>query len=82
MDSQLSFRLSTSLAKKLDEAAIRMKRKRSEVARLALEQFLETDLEVRPIERVRDLLGKVESGIPDLGERHRDYLKARIRHGR
>ena len=74
MDRQLSFRLPTSLAKKLDEAAIRMKRKRSEVARLALEQFLETDLEVRPIERVRDLLGKVESGIPDLGERHRDYL--------
>lgn len=82
MDNQLSFRLPASLAKKLDEAAIRMKRKRSEVARLALEQFLETDLEVRPIERVRDLLGKVERGIPDLGERHRDYLKAQIRHGR
>jgi hypothetical protein len=59
-----------------------MRRKRSEVARLALEQFLETDIEFRPIERVRDLLGTVESGLPDLGERSRDYLKARIRHGR
>ena len=54
-----------------------MQRKRSEVVRLALEQFLETDLDVRPIERVRDLLGKVESGLPDLGSQHRDYLKAR-----
>ena len=82
MEHQLSLRLPASLAKKLDEAAIRMRRKRSEVARLALEQFLETDIEVRPLERVRDLLGTVETGIPDLGERHRDYLKARIRHGR
>ena len=82
MEHQLSLRLPASLAKKLDEAAIRMRRKRSEVARLALEQFLDTDIEFRPIERVRDLLGKVESGMPDLGERSRDYLKARIRHGR
>ena len=82
MEHQLSLRLPASLAKKLDEAAIRMRRKRSEVARLALEQFLDTDIEFRPIERVRDLLGTVESGLPDLGERSRDYLKARIRHGR
>ena len=32
---------------------------------------LETELEVRPIERVRDLLGRVESGLPDLGSQHR-----------
>jgi len=82
MDQQLSLRLPAPLAKKLDQAALRMQRKRSEVIRLALEQFLETEVEVRPIERVRDLLGKVESGIPDLGARHRDYLKTRLRHGR
>ena len=82
MNSQLSLRLPTALAEKLAQAAARMQRKRSEVIRLALEQFLETDLEVRPIERVRDLLGSVESGLPDLGSQHRDYLKARLRHGR
>ena len=49
MEHQLSLRLPASLAKKLDEAAIRMRRKRSEVARLALEQFLDTDIEFRPI---------------------------------
>lgn len=82
MDHQLSLRLPAPLAKKLAQAALRMQRKRSEVVRLALEQFLEVAVEVRPIERVRDLLGKVESGIPDLGARHRDYLKTRLRHGR
>jgi len=82
MDQQLSLRLPASLAKKLDQAALRMQRNRSEVIRLALEQFLETEVEIRPIERIRDLLGKVESGIPDLGARHRDYLKTRLRHGR
>ncbi len=75
MASQLSLRLPTALAEKLTQAAARMQRKRSEVVRLALEQFLETDLEVRPIERVRDLLGSVESGLPDLGSQHRDYLR-------
>lgn len=82
MEHQLSLCLPASLAEKLDQAATKMQRKRPEVVRLALEQFLETEGEVRPIERVRDLLGKVESGVPDLGTRHRDNLKARLRHGR
>jgi hypothetical protein len=28
---------------------------------------------------VRDLLGSMESGVPDLGQRHRDYLLKRLR---
>jgi hypothetical protein len=39
-------------------------------------------METRPIECVRDLLGRVESGVPDLGQRHRDYLLKRVRDGR
>jgi hypothetical protein len=65
----------------LERAARRLRRKRSEVVRLALEQFLDASLEMRPIERVRDLLGRVESGLPDLGQHHRDYLLKRLRHG-
>ncbi|MBI2989462.1 MAG: ribbon-helix-helix protein, CopG family [Deltaproteobacteria bacterium] len=85
MESQLTLRLPPSLATKLSRAARRLRRKRSEVVRLALEEFVETGgapLEVRPIERVRDLLGRVESGIPDLGQRHREYLLRRLRRGR
>jgi len=51
------------------------------VVRLALEQFLESEPEIRPIERVRDLLGRVESGVPDLGQRHREHLIRRLRRG-
>ncbi len=83
MERQLTLRMPEDLAKKLERAARRLRRKRSEVVRLALEQFLDSaPSEMRPIERVRDLLGRVESGLPDLGQRHRDYLLKRLRHGR
>ncbi len=82
MERQLTLRLSDELAEKLELAAHRLRRKRSEVVRLALEQFLEDQIEARPIERVRDLLGRIESGLPDLGQRHREYLLKRLRDGR
>lgn len=82
MTRQLTLRLSDELAEKLELAAYRLRRKRSEVVRLALEQFLEDHIEARPIERVRDLLGRIESGLPDLGQRHREYLVKRLRDGR
>ena len=82
MERQLTLRLPATLAEKLDRSAKRLQRRRSEVVRLALEQFLDSQVTVNPIERVRDLLGRVESGLPDLGQRHRDYLVRRLRHGR
>lgn len=82
MDAQLTLRLSADLAEQLDLAAKRLQRKRSEVVRLALEQFVNTQVETRPIEHVRDLLGRVESGLPDLGQHHRDYLVRKLRDGR
>ena len=81
MESQLSLRLPEALANKLERSARRLRRKRSDVMRLALEQFLDAELDIRPIERVRDLLGRVESGIPDLGQRHREHLIRRLRRG-
>lgn len=80
MPCQLTVRLPADLAERLDWAAQRLRRKRSEIVRLALEQFLAVELEERPIERVRDLLGQIESGVPDLGQRHREYLLRRLRH--
>jgi metal-responsive CopG/Arc/MetJ family transcriptional regulator len=82
MERQLTMRLPADLATKLERSAKRLKRKRSEVVREALEQYLDTQPEVRPIERVRDLLGSVASGRPDLGHRHREYLTRRLRRGR
>lgn len=79
MERQLTMRLPADLAAKLERSARRLKRKRSEVVRQALEHFLDSEPDVRPIERVRDLLGCVQSGVPDLGQRHRDYLIRRLR---
>ena len=83
MERQLTVRISAALAEELEKAARRLGRKRSEIVRMALEQFLEAEHAERPIERVRDrdLLGRIETGIPDLGERHREYLIERLRHG-
>ena len=82
MDAQLTLRLPADLASKLETAARRLNRKRSDVVRLALGQFLEGDVAPgRPVERVRDLLGSVQSGVSDLGSRHREHLIARLRRG-
>ncbi|HZQ08000.1 MAG TPA: ribbon-helix-helix protein, CopG family [Anaerolineae bacterium] len=82
MEQQLTVRVPAEVVAQLDRAARHLRRTRSEVVRLALEQFLAVQLETRPIERVRDLLGQVESGVPDLGQRHREYLIKRLRHAR
>ena len=82
MERQLTVRLPADLAERLEQAAKRLQRNRSEVVRLALQQYLAAQIDEHPIERVRDLLGSVESGIPDLGQRHREYLIQRLRHGR
>lgn len=82
LDRQLTVRLPVGLVERLDAMARRLQRKRSDVVRMALEQFLDVEGEEHPIEYVRDLLGQVESGIPDLGQRHREYLIRRLQHGR
>lgn len=82
MERQLTLRMSVALAVQLDRAARAMRRKRSEVVRLALERYLDTPEALappRPIEVTRDLLGSLRSGIPDLGQRHREYLLRQLR---
>ncbi|MBI5878990.1 MAG: ribbon-helix-helix protein, CopG family [Chloroflexi bacterium] len=81
MENQLTLRLPAELAVRLARAAKQQRRKRSAVVRIALEQYLSVETDDRPIERVRDLLGSVESGTPDLGQRHREYLVKRLKRG-
>ena len=82
MGVQLTVHLPTDLARQLDLAAKRLRRSRSDLIREALDRFLVEQAEVRPIERVRDLLGRIESGVPDLGQHHREYLLQRLQNGR
>ena len=84
MEAQLTVRIPVEVKEALDAAAKRMHRKTSEVVRLALITFLQDSHEAagRPADRVRGLLGSVESGVPHLAERHRAYVVESVKRGR
>lgn len=83
MEDQLTVRLPKDLSRALEAAARRMHRRSGEVVRMALRRYLEQeDGTDKPADRVRDLIGSVDSGVPDLAERHRDYVLDSIRRGR
>jgi len=67
---------------KINALAKELGLKKSDIVRLAIRRFADEDLPVNektPFQKVRDLLGTAESGISDLGRRHRDYLVEKIR---
>lgn len=76
MATQLTVRIPEDLKKALDRAARKLDRKPSEVVRMALREFLRVGpgSASRPANRVRGLLGSLDSGVPDLAERHREYI--------
>jgi hypothetical protein len=51
---------------------------------MALEAYLEAAPRSEPTAaaRVEHLIGSLASGIPDLAERHRDYVLAELKRGR
>lgn len=82
MQTQVTVRLSDEIAAGLAAAAKQLHCRRSDVVRLALERFIQEEGEGKdtlPCDRVRKLLGSVCTGVPDLGEAHRDHLRQRIR---
>ena len=79
---QFTVRVPDEYKGKIDILAEKMGLKRSDIARLALKKFLEENLtteKITPFQRVHHLIGSEESGIKDLGQRHRDYLIKKIR---
>lgn len=84
MQDQLTVRLPADLGRALRRASKQLRRKNSDVVRLALQAYLQGDAADgrRPADRVRHLLGSVTSGIPDLAERHREYVLAGLKRGR
>lgn len=82
MHTQLTVRLPEDLSKDISNMAKRLRLKRSDIVRMALERFVkeaEGEKEQRPYERVKHLLGKYNSGLPDLGQSHRKYIIERIK---
>ncbi|MFO7718788.1 MAG: hypothetical protein R6Y91_09550, partial [Desulfohalobium sp.] len=62
---------------------IRTGLKKSELARRAIQQFIESfdaqDFENRPAVKAKDLLGIAQSGVPDLGAEHKRHLARKMR---
>ncbi len=82
MQSQLTVRLPDDLDQEVSNYAKSLRLKRSDVVRMALERFFKESLvgeERSPYELVRDLIGSIDSGIPDLGQAHRKHLMERIK---
>lgn len=81
MTTQMTVRLPEELNDEVRGMAKRLRLKRSDIVRMALERFVKEAGEegAMPFERVKRLIGSISSGVPDLGESHRKYLMARIK---
>jgi len=84
MKDQITVRLPRDLSKALANAAKRTRTRRSDVIRLSLAAYLgpQATGRGRPIDRVRGLIGSLQSGIPDLAEKHRKYVLESLKNGR
>jgi metal-responsive CopG/Arc/MetJ family transcriptional regulator len=81
---QLTIRMPDEFKEKLDLLSKKTGLKRSDVVRLALKHFLEENgegISQDPFQKVSHILGVAESGLKDLGQRHRHYLIQKIRKG-
>ncbi len=79
---QLTVRMPDEYKKKVEVISKRLGLKKSDVVRLAVKKFIEDNMKMDdrpPYERVRNLIGSAESGIADLGQRHRHYIMSKIR---
>lgn len=83
METQLTIRLPSDLSAKIRDKSRRLGLKRSDIVRLALTEFLEGPEETSSVyDRVKHLAGSIKTGIPDLGQRHREHLIRKFRkHG-
>jgi len=81
---QLTVRIPDEYGEKLHGLSKQMGLKRSDVIRLALKRFFDEEskeIDPSPFQKVKNILGVGQSGIKDLGQRHRHYLTQKIRRG-
>ncbi len=82
MKTQLTVRIPDDLDEEITNLAGKLRLKRSDIVRMALEKLVAEFREAPepvPYEKVKNLVGAISSGVPDLGEAHRKYLKDRLR---
>ena len=79
---QLTIRMPDNQMVRIEHIAKKLGLKKSDVTRMALNKFIEDysdDSVAKPFYKVKHLLGVVESGVPDLGQRHRNHLINKIK---
>jgi metal-responsive CopG/Arc/MetJ family transcriptional regulator len=84
MPDQLTVRLPADLNRTLKAAARRTHRKRSEIIRSALRNYLEPERGQpgRAYDHIRHLIGAFDTGISDLAEKHSEYVYESLRRER
>jgi hypothetical protein len=84
MESQLTVRLPADLSVALKRASRQSGRKASDIVRAALRDHLNAPCASgpSPAQRVRGLIGSLDSGLPDLAEQHRRYILESLARGR
>ena len=77
---QLTLRVPDEQMSIIKNIAEKMGLKKSDVTRMAIKKFIEEYSydEEKPYKKIKHLLGIAESGFPDLGQRHRNYLLKKI----
>lgn len=78
---QLTIRMPDDQMSKIEHIAKKLGLKKSDVTRMAIKKFIEeyNDVTEKPFSKVKHLLGVVESGVSDLGQRHREHLIKKIK---
>ena len=78
---QLTIRVPKEQMNKIEYIAKEMGLKKADVTRMAIKSFIDEygDSAVKPFDKVKHLIGIAQSGVPDLGQRHRKHLIRKIR---
>ena len=78
---QLTIRIPDEQMSRIEHIAKKMGLKKSDVTRMAIKKFIEeyNVSTVKPFTKIKHLLGVDESGVPDLGHRHREHLIKKIK---
>ena len=81
---QITIRIADKYVMEIDTIAEKMGLKRSDITRMAIKKYIESinSYDIMDLfKRAKDLIGVVESGIPDLGQNHRKHIIAKMKTG-
>ncbi len=78
---QLTKRIPDEQMSRIEYIAKKTGLKKSDITRMAIKKFIEeyNVSTAKPFNKIKHLLGTVESGVSDLGQRHREHLLKKMK---